>query len=62
MISINRSLQLPSLVSYSFPRSLPSLVKAWRLYADSARADQLVAENKVIHPAFMPASGIALSS
>jgi prophage DNA circulation protein len=59
---INRALQLPSLVTYSFPRSLPSLVMAWRLYADSTRADQLVAENKVIHPAFMPASGIALSS
>jgi prophage DNA circulation protein len=59
---INRALQLPSLVTYSFPRSLPSLVMAWRLYADSTRADELVAENKVIHPAFMPASGIALSS
>jgi prophage DNA circulation protein len=59
---INRALQLPSLITYQFPRSLPSLVMAWRLYADSTRADQLVAENKVIHPAFCPASGIALSS
>jgi prophage DNA circulation protein len=59
---INRALQLPSRVTYSFPRSLPSLVVSWRLYADSTRADELVAQNKVIHPAFMPASGIALSS
>lgn len=59
---INRGLMLPSLVTYSFPRSLPSLTMAWRLYADSTRADELVAENKVIHPAFCPASGIALAS
>lgn len=59
---VNRALQLPSLVTYQFPRSLPSLTMAFRLYADSTRADQLVAENKAIHPAFMPASGRALSS
>jgi prophage DNA circulation protein len=58
---INRALQLPSLVAYSFPRSLPSLTMSWRLYADIAHADELVAQNKVIHPAFMPASGVALS-
>ena len=59
---INRALQLPSLVTYSVPRSLPSLTLAKRLYGDSTRADELVAENKVIHPAFCPASGVALSS
>lgn len=59
---VKRSLQLPSLIAYSFPRSIPSLTMAWRLYADSTRADQLVAENKVIHPAFMPAHGVALSA
>ena len=59
---INRALQLPSLVTYSVPRSLPSLRLAMFLYADSTRADELVAENKVIHPAFCPASGVALSS
>jgi prophage DNA circulation protein len=59
---VNRALQLPSLVSYNVPRSLPSLALAWRLYADSTRADQLVAQNKVIHPAFCPPSGTALSA
>ncbi|HLH95008.1 MAG TPA: DNA circularization N-terminal domain-containing protein [Xanthobacteraceae bacterium] len=59
---VQRALQLPSLVTYNFPRSLPSIVMAWKLYADSTRADELAAENKVIHPAFMPASGIALSA
>lgn len=59
---VKRSLQLPILVAYSFPRSLPSVAMAWRLYADSTRADELVAQNKVIHPAFMPAQGVALSA
>jgi prophage DNA circulation protein len=59
---VNRGLQLPSLVSYSLPRSLPSLVVSLRIYGDSTHADELVAQNKVIHPAFMPASGIALSA
>jgi prophage DNA circulation protein len=59
---VNRALQLPSLIAYEFPRSLPSLVMAWRLYQDVSQADALVAQNKVIHPAFMPASGVALSS
>jgi prophage DNA circulation protein len=59
---VNRGLQLPSLVTYSMPRSLPSLVVSLRLYGDSLEADALVAQNKVIHPAFMPASGVALSA
>jgi prophage DNA circulation protein len=59
---VNRGLQLPSLVTYSLPRSLPSLVVSLRLYGDSTRADDLVAQNKVIHPAFMPAAGVALSA
>lgn len=59
---VNRGLQLPSLVTYSLARSLPSLVVSLRLYGDSTHADDLVAQNKVIHPAFMPASGIALSA
>jgi prophage DNA circulation protein len=59
---VNRGLQLPSIVSYGLPRSLPSLVVSLRLYGDSTHADDLVAQNKAIHPAFMPSSGIALSA
>ncbi|WP_315728750.1 DNA circularization N-terminal domain-containing protein [Bradyrhizobium sp. SZCCHNS2015] len=34
--------------------SLPSLALAWSLYADPARADELVARNRVRHPSLMP--------
>ncbi len=39
----------------------PSLDLAWRLYADPARADELVARNSVRHPSFMPRTIEALS-
>ena len=42
--------------------SMPSLVWAWRLYADPTRADELVARNNVVHPSFMPLEIEALAS
>jgi hypothetical protein len=56
-----RAAQLPRLVTYGFPRGASSLVMAYRLYGDAGRADELRAENHVNHPAFMPATGTALS-
>lgn len=53
---------LPRLVSYQFAKVLPTLVIAYRLYQDASRADQIRAENKIIHPAFCPPTGQALSS
>lgn len=57
---------LPRLVQYNAGRSLPSFALAMRLYADPSvvdkLADQLVGENKVVNPAFMPITGVALSS
>jgi prophage DNA circulation protein len=40
---------------------MPSLALAWALYADPARADELVARNGVRHPSFMPHTIEALS-
>ncbi|WP_158812063.1 hypothetical protein [Beijerinckia sp. L45] len=57
-----RARPLPNMITYSFGRTLTSHALAQRLYADASRADELVAENKVINPAFMPASGSALSA
>lgn len=57
----NRSRPLPRMVSYTMPRQLPALLLAQRLYADGSRADELIAENKPIHPLFMPPTGNALS-
>jgi hypothetical protein len=53
---------LPRLIGYQFAKNLPSLVVAHKLYADASRADEIRAENKVIHPAFCPLSGVALSA
>jgi prophage DNA circulation protein len=53
---------LPEIVTYALSTIEPSLALAYKLYTDASRADQLVAENKVVHPAFMPLSGRALSA
>jgi hypothetical protein len=57
---------LPRMVSFQFARVMPSLVMANRLYPSetkpgAARADELVAENNIVHPAFMQPTGRALS-
>jgi prophage DNA circulation protein len=52
---------LPLMLSYVFAESLPSLIISQRLYGDASRYDEIRAENKVIHPAFCPPSGRALS-
>ena len=53
---------LPRMVNYQFANVLPTLVIAYRLYADASRADEIRAENKIVHPAFCPTFGRALSS
>jgi prophage DNA circulation protein len=53
---------LPQMIGYQFAVPLPSLVIAHRLYQDASRADQIRAENKVVHPAFCPPIGVALSA
>jgi prophage DNA circulation protein len=35
---------------------------AYRLYTDASRADDVRDENKVVHPAFCPMTGLALSA
>ena len=53
---------LPMMIGYQFAAPLPSLVVAYRLYQDASRADQIVSENKIVHPAFCPPTGAALSA
>ena len=57
-----RGAQLPEMASVTFAASLPSFVLASRLYRDSTRADELVAEANPIHPGFMPLSFQALTT
>jgi prophage DNA circulation protein len=52
---------LPTVLTYWFATPLPSLIISQRLYGDASRYDQIRNENKVVHPAFCPQEGQALS-
>lgn len=56
-----RATSLASLVVVKTPLSVPAPVLSQRLYRDSTRADELVAEASPIHPAFMPVAFKALA-
>jgi prophage DNA circulation protein len=52
---------LPRMLDYAFAAVLPTLVLAYRLYSDAGRADEVRAENHIVHPAFSLREGKALS-
>jgi hypothetical protein len=52
---------LPQMLNFEFSAIRPTLIQSYRLYADASRADELRDENKVVHPAFAPREGRALS-
>jgi prophage DNA circulation protein len=52
---------LPRLLQFEFNPPMSTLTIAHRLYYDASRADELRDENKVVHPAFAPTTGRALS-
>jgi prophage DNA circulation protein len=52
---------LPRMLRFEFANVLSTLVMAHKLYWTASRADELRAENKVVHPAFAPRQGRALS-
>jgi prophage DNA circulation protein len=52
---------LPSMLNYQFAKVMPSLVISQKLYGDASRYDQIRNENKIVHPAFCPTQGQALS-
>jgi prophage DNA circulation protein len=53
---------LPTMLTYQFAAPLPSLVISHRLYGDASRYDEVRDENKIVHPAFCPVIGRALSA
>jgi hypothetical protein len=59
---VQTALPLPRMLNYQFFKSLPTLVVAYKLYSDASRADELRDENKIVHPAFSPLLGEALSA
>jgi prophage DNA circulation protein len=56
------ALTLPRLVHFNFGTSWPALSLANLIYQDASRWQELVDENKVVHPAFMPRSIAGLSA
>lgn len=56
-----RARPLPSMVQYAYGRSYSAIGLAQRLFGDPTEALNLVQENKVAHPYFMPLSGRALA-
>jgi prophage DNA circulation protein len=58
---VDRARPLPRVVNYKFADYMPSLTLAHKIYGDAARAAELIVENNVIHPLFMPPTGRALS-
>lgn len=56
-----RGASLPALVTYRVGRVMTSHTLANRLYGDASRCDELRAEGKILHPAFVPPVGTALS-
>jgi prophage DNA circulation protein len=58
----SRARPLPRMVTLNFPTRQPSLALAQRIYQDGSRANEIVAENSVVHPAFCPMQLQALSA
>jgi prophage DNA circulation protein len=59
---VQTALPLPRMIGYQFYAILPSLVLSYRLYDDASRCDEVRDENKIVHPAFCPLQGLALSA
>lgn len=53
---------LPRLITFRFNNPLTTIVASYRLYDDASRGDDIRAENKVVHPAFLRPEGKALSA
>jgi len=54
--------QLPRIVNYNFAANLPALYLSNRIYCVGSRSDELIEENRTVHPAFMQRNVVALSS
>lgn len=58
---IARAQNLPQLLTWRLPGSLPAVVLAQRWYQDPSRAEELVALNGLQHPLFAGSDGVRLS-
>lgn len=53
---------LPRMVTFKMSTSLPALTYSQRVYYTADRAEEIVAENHIVHPAFCPGEIRGLSS
>lgn len=53
--------ELPRVILYNYPMVMPALRMAQRAYTDPTRYQELINENHVVHPAFMPREGKMLA-
>jgi prophage DNA circulation protein len=52
---------LPRVIIYSYQMVMPALRMAQRAYANAGRYQELIDENRVVHPLFMPREGQMLA-
>jgi prophage DNA circulation protein len=52
---------LPRMLRYDLASTMPGLLASQYIYGDGSRSEELAAENKVVHPLFMPRTLRALS-
>jgi hypothetical protein len=53
---------LPRMLNYTLASTMPGLAASQYIYGDGSRDEELAAENKVVHPLFMPRNLRALSA
>jgi prophage DNA circulation protein len=58
----DRGRVLPRVIPYNYATILPALRMAHRAYSSAERYRELIDENNVVHPAFMPAEGKMLAA
>jgi prophage DNA circulation protein len=57
----DRGRQLPRVIAYQYQMVMPAMRMAQRAYGDPTRYQELISENAVVHPAFMPREGKMLA-
>lgn len=57
----DRGRQLPRVITYKYPAVMTALRMAQRAYTNPTRYQELIAENAVVHPLFMPRAGKMLA-
>jgi prophage DNA circulation protein len=57
----DRGRMLPRIISYKYQMVMPALRMSQRAYATPSRYQDLINENQIVHPAFMPTEGKMLA-